>query len=280
MPFAEKHVGYWLACLLLTVVFALCPFVLCFDRNLYHSTPPQGSVLGASLRLLWSASKGRWSSKPIRTYRQLTAADFWTNALPSKQVRRGFKACAVFGLYLLYWLCYNHISNNLVSQPATMTLNGVPNEIISNNDPLEILIFMPLMDLVFYPLPLATSVVYKSTVPPVAAKSTPVQPARPPLTVNHPARIYSDFREFFQLYVRRLSSGEFGVSARFPSHTPARHARYLQQADAISPMVRSKPQTSHTESRKVTIDRAFITVSCLPLAGSNDMFLLAVACCK
>ncbi|KAL9939212.1 hypothetical protein V8E36_002025 [Tilletia maclaganii] len=206
MPFAEKHVGYWLACLLPTVVFALCPFVLCFDRNLYHSTPPQGSVLGASLRLLWSASKGRWSSKPIRTYRQLTAADFWTNALPSKQVRRGFKACAVFGLYLLYWLCYNHISNNLVSQPATMTLNGVPNEIISNNDPLEILIFMPLMDLVFYPLPLATSVVYRSTVPPVAAKSTPVQPARPPLTVNHPARIYSDFREFFQLYVRRLSS--------------------------------------------------------------------------
>ena len=61
------------------------------------------------------------------------------------------KACAVFGLYLLYWLCYNHvthvratlviakflladvvfpqISNNLVSQPATMTLNGVPNEV-------------------------------------------------------------------------------------------------------------------------------------------------------
>ncbi|KAL9931583.1 hypothetical protein V8E36_009580 [Tilletia maclaganii] len=171
MPFAEKHVGYWLAYLLPTVVFALCPFVLYFGRNLYHTVPPQGSVLGASLRLLWFASKGRWSANPIRTYRQLTAADFWTNALPSKQVaatgtkpgwmsfddawvyevRRGFKACAVFGLYPLYWLCYNQISNNLVSQSATMTLNGVPNEIISNIDPLAILIFVPIMDLVFYP---------------------------------------------------------------------------------------------------------------------------------
>ncbi|KAL9934046.1 hypothetical protein V8E36_007128 [Tilletia maclaganii] len=460
MPFAEKHVGYWLACLLPTVVFALCPFVLCFDRNLYHSIPPQGSVLGASLRLLWFASKGRWSSKPIRTYRQLTAADFWTNALPSKQVAATgpawVKACAVFGLYLLYWLCYNHISNNLVSQPATMTLNGVPNEIISNNDPLAILIFMPLMDLVFYPLtgllrlhihhtplqpsgttyapfildsrrrrplpaldflalglnritaipswatpsiyhlkhqsrqpasrlqlrhphtsfvplatplphtttsygypsavkvschqvvplqslsmqsnlqqihslrafglsrrrrelfkcvcligsgsreqrsilgqslfqgrkvmiggriilttgekvdangggansseaggrgggqraPLATSVVYRSTVPPVAAKSTPVRPSQSIILLGY------NFREIFQLYVRRLSN------------VPPAGGRHL--SDGLF----QASDIAYGITEDSTIDRAFITVSCLPLAGSNDMFLLAVACCK
>ncbi|KAE8193398.1 hypothetical protein CF328_g5059 [Tilletia controversa] len=167
MPFAEKHVGYWLAYLIPTIVFALCPFVLFFGRNMYRHTPPSGSVLARSLRLWWFAAKGRWSYNPLRTWRQLRADDFWTRALPSRQtvlpgwmdfddnwvfeVRRGYKACAVFCLYPAYWLCYQQINNNLVSQSATMTLNGVPNEIISNIDPLALLILIPFMDLVFYP---------------------------------------------------------------------------------------------------------------------------------
>ncbi|KAK0523526.1 hypothetical protein OC842_006121 [Tilletia horrida] len=167
MPFAEKHVGYWLAYLIPTIVFAVCPFVLYFGRHLYRSVPPQGSVLAQSLRLWWFASKGRWSLNPIRTWRQLTAQDFWTAALPSRQankpewmtfddnwvfeVRRGFKACAVFCFFPIYWLCYNQINNNLVSQSATMTLNGVPNEIISNVDPLAIMILVPILDLFVYP---------------------------------------------------------------------------------------------------------------------------------
>ncbi|KAL9940304.1 hypothetical protein V8E36_001009 [Tilletia maclaganii] len=167
MPFAEKHVGYWLAYLIPTIVFALCPIVLVGGRKLYRSVPPQGSVLAQSLRLWRYASRGRWSWNPIRTYRQLTADDFWLSVLPSRQaskpkwmtfddswvfeVRRGFKACTVFLFYPAFWLCYNQINNNLVSQSATMTLNGVPNEIISNLDPLFIIIAVPIFDLVVYP---------------------------------------------------------------------------------------------------------------------------------
>ncbi|KAK0563784.1 hypothetical protein OC861_004630 [Tilletia horrida] len=153
MPFAEKHVGYWLAYLIPTVVFALCPFILVGGRKLYRSVPPQGSVLAEAMRLWWFCAKPRFSWNPIRAWTQLTADDFWTSGLPSRQarkpawmtfndawvyeVRRGFKA--------------NQINNNLVSQSATMTLNGVPNEIISNLDPLAIIIIVPLMDLFFYP---------------------------------------------------------------------------------------------------------------------------------
>ncbi|KAE8225928.1 hypothetical protein CF319_g1406 [Tilletia indica] len=167
MPFAEKHVGYWLAYLVPTIVFALCPIVLFVGRNMYRSVPPSGSVLARSLRLWWFAARGRWSWNPIRTWKQLRADDFWTNVLPSKQknppkwmnfddgwvyeVRRGYKACAVFCLYPVFWLCYQQINNNLVSQSAVMTLNGVPNEIISNTDPLALLILIPFMDIVFYP---------------------------------------------------------------------------------------------------------------------------------
>jgi len=46
---------------------------------------------------------------------------------------------------------YNQINNNLVSQAAVMKLNGVPNDVISNLDPIAIMILIPLCDLIIYP---------------------------------------------------------------------------------------------------------------------------------
>jgi proton-dependent oligopeptide transporter, POT family len=132
-----QYVGFWLAYTLPTVVFLLCPLVLFFGRNRYIRTPPTGSVFGTAFRLWRFAAKGRcvsdvslfiviptqltfarWSWNPVRTWRQLTADNFWENAKPSHvvarlgeegkpkwmrfddhwvdEVRRGLKACAVF----------------------------------------------------------------------------------------------------------------------------------------------------------------------------------------
>lgn len=168
MPFAEKYVGYWLAYLIPTAVFVLCIPVLYFARNRYVRTPPSGSVLSNALRLLRLASKGRFSWNPVRWAKNMRADDFWENVKPSRlgaqkpywmtfddmwveEVRRGFKACYVFLLFPFYWLVYNQISGNLISQGATMTLNGVPNEIPQNFDPLGIIIMVPLFEFVIYP---------------------------------------------------------------------------------------------------------------------------------
>lgn len=75
--------------------------------------------MGTAFRLWRHASRGRWSWNPIRCIRQLTAADFWENAKPSKvvgetptwmqfddnwvdEVRRGLKACSVFVWFPIY----------------------------------------------------------------------------------------------------------------------------------------------------------------------------------
>ncbi len=69
--------------------------------------------------------------------------------MPSR--RRGFAACAVFAFYPLYWLTYNQLNNNLISQAAVMKLNGLPNDIFSNLDPLALIIFIPICDFLVYP---------------------------------------------------------------------------------------------------------------------------------
>lgn len=76
----------------------------------------------------------------------MTFDDIWVD-----EVRRGLKACTVFLWYPLWWLSYNQMTNNLVSQAATMELHGAPNDLINNIDPIALVIFIPITDLFLYP---------------------------------------------------------------------------------------------------------------------------------
>ncbi|KAG6329500.1 hypothetical protein ID866_9589, partial [Astraeus odoratus] len=168
MVYAEKFVGFWLAYTLPTVVFLISPLVLWYGYGKYRTSPPTGSVLPTALRAWRYAQRGRWSWNPIKCIRNLTADDFWESAKPSKvvgekpkwmifddvwvdELRRGFKACSVFLWYPIYWLSYNQLNNNLTSQAATMDTHGLPNDVLSNLDPLALIIFIPLCDLFIYP---------------------------------------------------------------------------------------------------------------------------------
>ncbi|KAI1488491.1 POT family protein [Biscogniauxia mediterranea] len=169
MVYAEKYVGFWLAFTLPTVMFILCPMVLIAFSSKYVRRPPTGSVLGKFFGLLFLSMKGRWSLNPVKLVRNIREPGFFERVKPSnipeaerpswmtfddnwvEEVRRGLKACAVFFVFPIYWLPYNQLTSNLTSQAATMTLNGVPNDVVNNLDPIALLIFIPICDKFFYP---------------------------------------------------------------------------------------------------------------------------------
>jgi len=121
MAYAALYVGYWLAFLLPTLMFLLCPAVLILCKKNYKLSPPQGSVLGPALRIFFYAQKGKWSLNPIQTHKNFHNGRFWADVKPSNipperrpqwmtfddawvdEVRRGFLACTVFLWYPLYW---------------------------------------------------------------------------------------------------------------------------------------------------------------------------------
>ncbi|KAL4790840.1 POT family-domain-containing protein [Aspergillus venezuelensis] len=151
MVYAEKYVGFWLAFLLPTALFTLCPLVLFTCRKKYMVTPPTGSVVGKAFRLWafalrphlsWNLVKFNVRHRPS----WMTFDDLWVD-----EVRRGVKACGVFAWYPLYWLAYGQMTSNLTSQAATMQLHGIPNDIINNLDPLALILLIPIMDLLIYP---------------------------------------------------------------------------------------------------------------------------------
>jgi len=169
MVYAERYIGFWLSYALPTFLFFLAPIVLIVCKKFYILTPPTGSVLSKALALLRLASKGSWSPNPARTYKNMSRESFWDDVKPSRlgsnkptwmrsiddpwvdQVARGFNACKVFLWLPLYWLAYNQMVNNLTSQSAVLQLNGVPNDLINNLNPVTLVIFIPIMDFFIYP---------------------------------------------------------------------------------------------------------------------------------
>ncbi|KAH5717022.1 hypothetical protein HBI20_130610 [Parastagonospora nodorum] len=167
MVYAEKYVGFWLSYLLPTILFIFCPILMMAFSKHYVKKPPQGDVAIKSLRLYGLALKGQFSLNPIRTWKNLSSPDLWENVKPSRvsnkpkwmtfddawvdEVRRGFKACYVFLWLPIFWLPYGQMTSNLVSQASTMELNGVPNDIIHNLNPITLLIMIPIFDKFIYP---------------------------------------------------------------------------------------------------------------------------------
>ncbi|KAK4453757.1 POT family-domain-containing protein [Podospora aff. communis PSN243] len=168
MVYCEYYVGFWLSYTLPTIMLCFCPLVMLWGRKRYRRVPPEGSILGKAFKLLGLACKGRISINPVRTFKNIRSDNFWEAVKPSKlgankpkwmdfndawvdEIARGFSACAVFLWYPLYWICYNQINNNLISQAAVMRLGGIPNDVLTNLNPFSLIILIPIMDTIIYP---------------------------------------------------------------------------------------------------------------------------------
>jgi POT family proton-dependent oligopeptide transporter len=66
------------------------------------------------------------------------------------EVDRTCNACAVFLFFPFFWLCYSQIDGNLGTMAAAMTLNGTPNDLIQNLNPISIIVMIPIFDYVSF----------------------------------------------------------------------------------------------------------------------------------
>lgn len=161
MVYAEKYVGFWLSFLLPTILFLLCPIIMFACRNKYAKRPPTGSVLAKSLSLVTYGIR----KNGLRNVRK---DSFWQSIRPSEvgpgrpafmtfddawvdEVRRGLRACAVFLWFPVFWLAYNQMNSNMINQAASMRLDGIPNDIVTNLNPFALLILIPICDKLVYP---------------------------------------------------------------------------------------------------------------------------------
>jgi proton-dependent oligopeptide transporter, POT family len=150
----EANVGFWAAYLLPFCVFFLAVFVLVIGRKRYVTRPPRGSIVLYAFKVIWIGLRNRTLEAAKPSYQEGVGGHKYKthwNDLFVDEIRRALVACRIFIFFPIYWVCYNQMLNNLISQAAEMQLNGVPNDFLQNIDPIALIVFIPIMDLIVYP---------------------------------------------------------------------------------------------------------------------------------
>jgi dipeptide/tripeptide permease len=161
--YAERYVGYWLAYLLAGIIYFLLPIVLVLIYKGTKKYPPAGSELTKAIKIISVALR----RSRFRFWRK----DFWDAAKPStlaaqgasnikvdwddklvEDVKRTIDSCGVFLYFPIWNLNDGGIGSVASNQGAAMNTNGAPNDLLSNFNPLTIIVTIPLLSHVIYPL--------------------------------------------------------------------------------------------------------------------------------
>ncbi|PSN69745.1 putative MFS peptide transporter Ptr2 [Corynespora cassiicola Philippines] len=153
-PYMERDVGYWSAYVMCLGIFLVGTLVLVLGRKVYVVRPPQGSVVTDAFRVIGVMIKNRKMDAAKPSYQAAMGREV-TNRWDDKfvdEVKRALVACQVFCFYPIYWVVYGQFSNNFVTQAGQMEGHGIPNDLMQNFDPISILVFLPILDRIVYPL--------------------------------------------------------------------------------------------------------------------------------
>jgi dipeptide/tripeptide permease len=150
----ELHVGFWSAYLLPLIMFGVGYVVLVSGKKRYIIKPPQGGVIGNCFRALWIAARNGGNLDKAKAFahghgRRMSLVT-WDDKFID-ELRTALVACKVFLFFPIYWVCFSQMMNNFISQAGQMKLHGLPNDILSNLDPITIILLIPLMDRLIYP---------------------------------------------------------------------------------------------------------------------------------
>ncbi|PKX90380.1 peptide MFS transporter [Aspergillus novofumigatus IBT 16806] len=154
-PYMERDIGFWSGYLLCLCMFACGTLVLIVGRKYYVVRPPQGSIITDAFKAIgimianrkMDAAKPSWQAANGGNRPNLPWDDHFIDEL-----KRALVACRVFCFFPIYWVVYGQFSGNFVTQAAQMQGHGIPNDLMQNFDPISIIVFIPILETLVYPL--------------------------------------------------------------------------------------------------------------------------------
>lgn len=164
--YMERRIGFWFAFFIPIIVYMIVPAVFWYLQPRLIVKEPEGSALTNATRILRVSYRKGW-------LRRLKNGTFWDHALPSEMEKRGetytkktpvswtdqwvlnvkqtIDSCKIFMYFPIYLINDGGLGSVQTSQAGSMSLNGVPNDLFNNFNPLAIIIIIPILDVIVYP---------------------------------------------------------------------------------------------------------------------------------
>ncbi|OOQ85061.1 putative MFS peptide transporter [Penicillium brasilianum] len=151
----EKIHGFWAAFLLPLCSLAVSLVAFFMSRHRYVHHKPQAGILMHVIKILrlaiWPGKFSLSNATASHQQGQLGRTVDWDDGFVS-EFRVTLLACRVWIIYPIVWLCFSQNQTNLVSQAAAMQTYGIPNDMMSNLNPISVLLVLPLMQKFIYPV--------------------------------------------------------------------------------------------------------------------------------
>lgn len=161
--YLAKLVGYWAAYLIPTILYLLLPPLLWYLNPRLVKQPPGGSDLGNVFKVLGDifahgglkkiGRKGFWDTgkpsvrKAAGSTKVYTYDDNFVN-----DVRRTFQACGIFLFSPIWQINDGGLGAAANALSAGMDTNGIPNDLLDNLNSVTIVLCVPIMNHIVYPL--------------------------------------------------------------------------------------------------------------------------------
>ncbi|KAJ5703107.1 hypothetical protein N7488_010655 [Penicillium malachiteum] len=158
--YAEKYVGYWLVFLLAGAIYFMLPVFLWAVYNKTKKEPPNGGKeINQAFKITVAAvrhSKGQvwrkdfWEAVKPASLQAKGVNVEWTAGFVDK-VSKTMTACDVFWFIPIWVLNDGGIGSVSTNQGASMLTHGAPNDLLSNFNPITIIVAVPILTYVVYP---------------------------------------------------------------------------------------------------------------------------------
>jgi len=160
--YTAKYCGWWISYFIPLVLYLPLLPLLFYLRSRLVLPPPGGSDLANVMRILGICFKRGG-------FITLFKGDFFAPAKPSniaksghpmhvpwndefvEDVRRAFQACGIFCFFPIQYINDNGLGEAANLQSNMLTTRGVPNDVISNFNPLSIILVNPILNYGLYP---------------------------------------------------------------------------------------------------------------------------------
>ncbi|KAI5966885.1 uncharacterized protein KGF55_000294 [Candida pseudojiufengensis] len=169
--YCERRIGFWFAFFIPLILYLLMPLAFWIVKPKLKFEKPTGrSIIGEFVKILVVALSGNFIKRFFN-------GTFWDYAKPSNMKARGrnyfnpkkqsaitwtdqdvldakqtVDACKIFFYFIFFNLADSGLGSAETSLIGAMKLDGVPNDLFNNFNPLAIIVLIPILDYIVYPL--------------------------------------------------------------------------------------------------------------------------------
>ncbi|KAF9729965.1 oligopeptide transporter [Paraphaeosphaeria minitans] len=150
----EENVSFAAAYGLCFGFVSISLLTLLAGRGYFLRVPHESKIFTQASRVLLCASRNGFRlacAEPEYQLEHRRKVVPWSGQLV-RELRRALQGCRVLLAFIVFYICFDQMQNNLISQSAQMETSGTPNDMLPAMNQVGCILFTPFIHHVIYPL--------------------------------------------------------------------------------------------------------------------------------